>query len=488
VVNKRRIIMEKVLGNLQPEDVFMYFEDISNIPRASFDEKAVAEYCMDFAHKHGLWCTMDEKFNVIIKKPATPGKEDHTPVILQGHLDMVCEKNLDVEHDFTTEPLKLYIDGDYIYAKGTTLGGDNGIAVAISLAILADDSLTHPEIEAIFTTGEEIGLEGAIALDTSDLNGKYMINLDSEEEGEFVVSCAGGKKTHIVLPITKVSKTGEKFQIIIKGLLGGHSGMEIDKCRANANVLMGRLTNDLKKSADYSITKIFGGLKDNAIPRESVVELITNDSQAIKDGLTKYEEIIKNEYKTSDKGITIEIKSLGTVTEDAFDDETMKKILDSFMLFPNGIQTMSADIKDLPESSLNFGVLINHENSVEFVFALRSSVKSLKNLMHEKLEVIANIIGATTSFVGEYPEWEYKPDSKLRDICVDEYNKLFGQEAIVKALHCGLESGVFAEKMEGLDIISFGPNIFDVHTPKEHLSISSTERTYKLIVAILATL
>jgi len=477
-----------LLENLKPEKVMHYFEKICSIPHGSGNMEAISDYCMAFAREHGLKARQDELLNVVIVKEASEGYEDAPTVILQGHLDMVCEKNADVDFDFEKEGLRLHTDGDYIYADGTTLGGDDGIAVAMGLAILNDDTLKHPRLEVIFTTEEEVGMDGAQYLDTSDLRGRYMINMDSEEEGSILTSCAGGMRSDLSFSVAYTEEEGIYMKIMVKGLLGGHSGAEIHKMRANANILMGRILFDLIQQFNISVISLNGGMKDNAIPRESVMELCV-PADALSDICAALDEItgkITAEFGTSDPSIVIERTFESSArTLKVMHMASLQRIL--FVLFnaPNGIQTMSADLPGLVESSLNLGVVTTSEDTVNLRYAVRSSVKSLKVLMGSKLQYMTEMMGGTYSYEGDYPAWEYKKESSLRTLAGDVFESLFGHRPEMGAIHAGLECGLISEKIPGIDIISIGPDILDIHTPDEKLSISSTERTYRYVVKML---
>lgn len=480
--------MNNVLEGLEPSSVFSYFEEISNIPRGSGNEKEISDYLVKFAQDRKLEVIQDDALNVIIKKTATKGYENAPTVILQGHMDIVCEKNFDTEHNFLQDPIKLLVDGDFISADGTTLGGDNGIAVAYCLALLNSQEIEHPAIEALFTTDEEVGMNGAIALDASNLEGRYLINLDSEEEGEFLVSCAGGLKVAIDLPIDFVESEGSLIKIMVKGLKGGHSGGEIDKNRANSNKLLGRILHELNKQVDTHVVEMWGGSKDNAIPREAYANVIVNkdDISKLEDIVNNMEKIVQKEYKTSDSGIVFVVtKEDETIKKNTFSKNSLNELIYLLMNVPNGIQSMSADIEGLVESSLNLGVITTSETSVELILSVRSSIGSLKQLIREQLELFANKCGAKFVVNGQYPEWEYRKESKLRDIFIKTYENMYSKKPLIKAIHAGLECGVFDEKIESLDMISIGPNMFDVHTPDEKLSISSTKRTWEFLLNVL---
>lgn len=484
--------MTTVLNNLNPSLVFKYFEEISQIPRGSYNEEQISNYLYNFAKNLNLEVIQDEHLNIIIKKPATAGYENCPGVILQGHMDMVCEKNKDVDHDFSKDPIELEVKGDYLYAKGTTLGADNGIAVAMGLALLASGDIATPKLEVLFTVNEEVSMEGAMNLDGSVFDGRYIINLDSEEEGKITVSCAGG-----ITAIAKIKKELKNisdkdiFAINIKGLRGGHSGIEIDKKRANSNILIGRILNNLKNSdVDYDLISISGGLKNNAIPREAEV-IIALDKEYVEqanDIVTSMLGIFKNEFKTSDPSIVVEMQKIDEKHERALSEQVQDKIVKVLNLMPRNIQTMSADIDGLVESSTNLGVVVTENEYIKFEFATRSSVKSLKDDINERMELLCESIGVELELEDDYPEWEYAKDSKLEQICVETYEKLYNKKPEIVAIHAGLECGLLLDAIEGAQAISIGPNLFDVHTPDEHIDILSTERTWDYLVSILCNI
>ncbi len=481
--------MSNVLKNLKPKAVFRYFAEMSEIPRGSGNEKAISDYLVNFAKNHNLEVIQDDALNVIIKKPATNGYENAPCVILQGHMDMVCEKNKGTDHDFEKDPLKLKIVDNYIYADNTTLGADNGIAVAYALAILEANDLEHPALEVLITSEEETGMGGAINLDPSHLKGEYLINLDSEEEGYLLVSCAGGVRTRQVLPIAweEANTNLTAYKIDITGLKGGHSGMDVIKQRGNSNKLMGRILSTLKDAIDYSISNIHGGAKMNAIPREceSVILIDSKNEKTLYETIEKLSNKFKNELATSDPGVSVEVKKHEAKVEKVFSKETMDKLVSSLVLIPNGIKTMSMDIEGLVESSTNLGVVITHDNEITFESAVRSSVKSLKHNVLNEMKCIANLLNCEFLADSDYPEWSYKADSKLRELCQGVHKNKYNKEAKVIAIHAGLECGLLLEKMPHVDAISLGPDMFDVHTPEEHLDIASTERTYDYLLDIL---
>ena len=481
--------MKNVLAGLQPQLVFKYFEEISQIPRGSGNEKEISDYLRKFGEDLGLETIQDEALNIIIRKPATKGYENAPGVVLQGHMDMVCEKNKGTNHDFTKDPLQLRIDGDYIYATDTTLGADNGIAVAMGLAVLASNDIEHPALEVLVTVDEEAGMSGAMALDGNLVKGKYILNLDSEEEGHLLVSCAGGVTALSTIPVefTDADSSKVAYSLEIKGLLGGHSGMDIIKQRANSNKLLGRLLNLI--SIDFDLAKVEGGSKNNAIPRESDCVLMINpsDKETFISDVERITATFKHEFSTSDPGLEV-ICNETTSPSKVLNCDSKSRVISMLNIIPNGIQTMSMDIENLVESSTNIGVLRTTDSAVTFECAVRSSVGSLKTDITNRMELLTKQLNGTLQLISDYPAWEYAKNSQLEKMCIDAYKNLTGNEPIIMALHAGLECGLLLEKMPHAEAISFGPNMYDVHTPNEHLSISSTENTWKFLFAVLKTM
>ena len=479
----------KVLQNLEPKLVFDFFEKISDIPRGSGNEKAISDYLLNFGKELGLETIQDQALNIIIKKPASKGYENAPTVIIQGHLDMVCEKNNGTDHDFEKDPLKLRIVDDYIYATDTTLGADNGIAVAYGMALLADNNIPHPALEILITTDEETGMSGAMAICKDNLDGKLLINLDNEEEGELLVSCAGGVRTNSAVKIEWQDKTNKNdIAINISGLKGGHSGMDIIKERGNSNKILGRILKALSEEVEFNIVKINGGSKNNAIPREAEAIISVDDSNvnkvtAIVNDLTA---VFTNELKSQDPELKISVNKSTVNETKEFNKATTEKVINLLYLYPNGVNTRSTEIDGLVESSTNLGVLSTGEDYVEFDSAVRSSVPSLKKEIELRIKTITEILGAEFSSKSDYPGWEYDPNSKMREICQKVYKDMTGKEAKIVAIHAGVECGLFNEKLGNLDMISFGPNLYDVHTPQEHMSITSVKNTWDYLLKILA--
>ncbi len=480
-----------ILENLEPKKVFKFFEEISLIPRGSGNERAIADYLVEFATQRNLWVNKDNNNNVIIKKPATKGYENSKTVILQGHTDMVTEKNSDTIHDFKKDPIQLYIDGDFVKARGTTLGADNGIAVAMALAFLDSNEYKHPNIEALFTSEEETGMFGALAVNEQLLNGKILLNIDSEEEGIFLASCAGGIRQCIELPINyvDVKKDSISYEIMIKGLCGGHSGQDIDKELANSNVLMGRVLSEIDDIIDVNIISIEGGAKDNAIPRECTckISIEEKDEDKFLSIINECSNVFKNEFRVNEPNLELCVEK-SSIVQKCFDTDTTKKVIATILLIPNGVKAMSLDIKGLVETSNNLGVIKIKDDVVKFNCATRSSVLTRKKMLISEMKILANLVKAKHSVSGDYPAWEYKEESFVRDVFVKTYKDMYGKTPKVDAIHAGLECGLLIEKMPYLDMISFGPNISGAHTPEEKLSISSTKRVWEFLLNVLENL
>lgn len=471
--------------------VFYYFEKISSIPRGSGNNQGISDYLVEFAKEHGLKYIQDKALNVIIIKEASRGKEHCPAILIQGHMDMVCEKENGCDHDFTAQALELRVDGDFIYANGTTLGGDDGIALAYALALLEAEDLVHPRLEVVITTDEETGMGGALALDCSPLTGKYMLNLDSEEEGSFLISCAGGMTATLNLPLEWDMVSGTRMEIEVTGLIGGHSGMEINKNRTNATLLMGRMIHDLrKKGIPFSVLAMNAGKKDNAIPREAFLQIISGRKEAgvLLEEIQKCTERYQRELLTSEPGLKIEACSKEDGSFRVLTMESLNRLLFLLLTAPNGVQVMSSDVIGLVESSLNLGIFYIDENHAHFSYSVRSSRDSYKEFLSDKLKTCVEQVGGTYYVRGEYPAWEYKPDSRLRELCIQVFQKQYGHKPKIEAIHAGLECGIISEKIKDIDIVSTGPDILDIHTPRERMSISSVKRVYDFLIEVLERL
>lgn len=479
------------ISELKSERVFHFFEEISKIPRASYNEKEISEYLVNFAKKRELEYYTDEVFNVIIKKGGTLGFENAPIIAIQGHTDMVCEKNKDIEHDFSKDPIKLIYEDDTLKANNTTLGADNGIAVAMALALLDSNDIPHPPIEAIFTASEESGMEGVSFIDATQINSKILLNIDSEDEGVFTVGCAGGVKVDINLPIEKISTNSgfTSYLLSVTGLFGGHSGVDITKGRANSNKLLIRTIKGIRDKFEIELSKISGGSKDNAIPREAeaIISFDNSKFEDIQKLIKKFEETFIAEHIETDANIKLTITEIQK-QEKAFSKDTLNKIILSVYLLPNGIQTMSTTLEGLPESSMNIGVITCFEDKVEIVASIRSAVVSKKIEIMERVSLLIGELEGKVQFRGDYPAWEHNPNSKLKEKCIEIYKKLTGEEPKIDIIHAGLECGLLAEKLPDMDLISFGPNIYHPHSPNETVSISSVDRVWEFLLCLIKEL
>lgn len=479
--------MSYFLEQYDYKKVLYYFEQLTKIPHGSGNVREISDYLVEFAREQGVRCIQDEALNVVMFKEATEGYESAPVLMIQGHMDMVCEKNADSNHNFTKDALELRIVGDTVMANGTTLGGDDGVAVAYIMALVADKELKHPALELVITTDEETGMDGAKALDMSELKASYLINIDSENEGVVLCSCAGGMRQTCELPLQRVSETGVSYQISLTGLYGGHSGAEIDKNRVNSIYAMTRMLFELREQLDFSLLDFYGGLKDNAIPREAFAKVVVSEENTAL-FVKKAEELklkYKNELVSIEPGFSLEIKAEEQAEYDVLDGISFEKLLFFLMQAPNGIQRMSGDIEGLVESSLNLGIFSVGEDMAEFHFALRSSSKTYKYFMKDKVEYLISFLGGESFTHSEYPAWEYRRESKLRDLFQEVYRDLYQKEPKMEAIHAGLECGLIAEKMPELDMISIGPDMKDIHTPMEALNLPSTLRVYQFMEKLL---
>lgn len=471
-------------------DVFKYFREISDIPRGSGNEKEISDYLVAFAIEHGFDYVQDESMNVIIRKKASPGYEESPAVVLQGHMDMVCEKNADTEHDFRKDPIRLRTVGDMIYGTGTTLGADNGIGVALGLALLASGETPHPPLELLLTTDEERGMKGAASIDAEKIRGRMLINIDSDREGKFIVSCAGGPTVRTEIPVKwEAAAAGlEPYIIKVSGLLGGHSGEDIDKGRANAIKLMGRILKNMEGYFTFRLASLSGGMMYNAIPRESeaVIMIRPQDKEGAEERLEELESVIRNEFRSSEPCIQVGFEKLQEEVSEVFSKETKERAINYLYLVENGIHTMSGDIEGLVESSVSLGVVGTGRNEIELKALIRSSVKSIYEEMLNRLEAFASLFGGEAAALGNCPLWQYNPHSRIRELCEETFFKMYGRKADVTAMHAGLECGIFDEIFDGkMDMISLGPDTYEFHTPKEHLSIPSVERTWEFLREVL---
>lgn len=478
---------ERKLQGLEPESVFRYFEEICAIPHGSRNTKAISDYLVSFAKAHGLRYRQDESNNVVIFAPGTCGLEDHESVILQGHMDMVCEKDTGCPLDMAVDGLDVTHDGCCIFAKGTTLGGDDGIAVAYALAILDDNTIAHPPLEVIITVDEEIGMLGAAAMDLADVKGRTMLNLDSEDEGIFTVSCAGGATCTVSLNAERKAVYGPCVRLSVEGLRGGHSGAEIHKNRANANKVMGDFLGRIQKLMPLCLTSFSGGSKDNAIPRacQATVVAMGIGLERINDIAAQLQQEVRETYDEPEALVqAFDVDALGG---NALTTAATADVISLLCAAPNGVQAYCPDMPELVQTSLNMGIAKLGDRFTA-TFSVRSSVNAEKEGLITKLKELADFYNGTYSQSGTYPAWEFKKDSRLRDVMVPIYTRMFGKEPKVLAIHAGLECGLLGDKLPGLDCVSIGPQMHDIHTSREKLEIASTKRTWDFLLEVLKAL
>ena len=476
------------LNDLQPKEVFRFFYEICRIPHGSYNIDAISDYLVASAKERNLKFRQDELKNVIIWKPATQGYEKEETLILQGHMDMVAVKDAEADIDLEKEALRLNFQDECVYAEGTSLGGDDGIAIAYALAILDSDSIMHPALEVVFTVNEEVGMDGAIGIDMSDLSGTRLLNIDSEEEGVLLTSCAGGMRVHGVIPVTRIPLGGDCVEITLSGLKGGHSGAEIHHGRANANHTMGRILSELSKKVSFNIVEISGGEKDNAIPlyAEATLAIKSPDMDLIKSELETIEDVLNKEYAGKEENILITLRKVGSSCETMADESSTVTIYEYLCAVPDGVIAMSGLNPGFVETSLNLGILKLTETGLEADYALRSSVEESKLYLRDRVDMITRAFGGYCEFSGDYPGWEYKAVSPLRDKMIRVYEKCYGTSPEVTAIHAGLECGILLKKKPELDCISFGPDIYDIHTTKERMPVYSVKRTWEYLLAVLA--
>ncbi len=483
--------MDRNLVALKPALVWKHFAEIVRIPRPSSHEEKIRKYVMDFAREKGLECKEDAAHNVYVRKPASKGMEDRKGVVLQAHLDMVPQKNNDKKFDFTKDAIDAYVDGEWVTADGTTLGADNGIAVALMLTVLNDDSIAHPALECVFTTDEETGLVGAETLDKSQISARTMINLDSEEEGVATVSCAGGVVVTYTCPIVREHKTGSTLTLDISGLLGGHSGSDINLERGNGNLIMARIIDRLMVAGEPAVVSFNGGTKDNAINRECKAELVYADHAAAEAAAEIAKGIIADvtaELEVFDPGFTCTVEIADDAEVEAMDQKSALALIRALRLAPNGVIRRNVATDGSVEVSSNIGVVATSDDQVKIMLSPRSSITSLQNEFKDRLQTLADVLGFDAKFEFEYPGWSYAEHSPVRDIFVESYRELFGSELRIESIHAGLECGLFAEALHGLDAIAVGPTLSDVHTPDESMELASAERFYELLIDVLKRL
>ena len=480
---------DRILAGLEPAGVFRFFEDLTRIPRGSGHTRAVSDYCMAFARERGLAARQDSHDNVIIRKAGTAGLQDHPAVILQGHLDMVLAKEPGCTLDMEREGLQLQVTEDgFVRASGTTLGADNGIAVAMILAVLDDPSLPHPPLEAVFTSDEEIGLLGAADLDCSDLTGRVMLNLDSEEEGYLTVGCAGGARCDIRRKLETAPAEGTLCRVTFSGFAGGHSGMEIGRGRANTNQLAARLLSALEAAGPIRLVRLEGGKLDNAITAHTEAEFIPEDPARAQEAAEVWWQEERRAYLETDGAGVMTFASLGSVRMAACTEADSRLAAELLSRLPSGVIAMSRDIPGLVETSANFGILLLESGQLHGTVSFRSSLNRTWKSLLADMEAVAGSYGADFSSRGAYPAWEFCRESRLRPLMVAVYQELFGREPVVETIHAGLECGIFCDKLPGLDSVSFGPQLYDVHTPRERMNIASVQRTWTYLLEILKRL
>lgn len=475
------------LAGLEPQAVFACFEKLCSIPHGSRNTKTISDYLVSFAAEHGIRCIQDKLNNILLFGEGTCGMENHPPVVLQGHMDMVCEKDPDCKLDMAVDGLDLAHDDTCVFARGTTLGGDDGIAVAFAMALLTDKSIPHPPLEIIITVDEEIGMLGAAAMDLSEVKGRTMINLDSEDEGIFTVSCAGGATATISLPAPRRAVYGPCIRLSVDGLRGGHSGAEIHKNRANANKVMGEFLSRIQTLMPLCLTSFSGGSKDNAIPRacQATAVAMGLHLERINETAAALQAEIREKYDEPD--VLVQAFDVDALGGNGLSTEDTAKVIALLNSVPNGVQAYSANMPGLVQTSLNLGIAKLGEQFTA-TFSVRSSVNQEKQELLSKLRSLAEFHGGSYSQMGEYPAWEYRKDSPLREAMVAAYRKLFDKEPKVLAIHAGLECGLLGQKLPGLDCVSIGPQMHDIHTSREKLEIASTKRTWEFLLEVLKSL
>lgn len=497
------------INKLSPSEVFSYFQEICAIPHGSGNTGMIADYCLEFAKLHGLKARKDAADNVVIFKAGSSGYEDCEPVILQGHLDMVCEKEPDCDIDMSVQSIKACTDGKMVWADGTTLGADDGIAVAFILAVLASDTIAHPPIQAVLTSDEEIGMLGARDLDTSDLTAKRLINIDSESEGILYVSCAGGVRAECDIPVVYEDAVGwlsggEQddnasdaagngqvcFEVKISGLAGGHSGVEIHKQHTNAIRLLASLLSHANGAADFRLVSLSGGGKENAIPKEAkaVVSVRSCDATTFEQSIKESADVWMQEISATEPHAKIEVGKADAAADKVLNFHSTENVIYALGLSPDGVYRMSQEINGMVQTSLNLGTAYLEDDKLVYKYLIRSNTAAGKKLLLERVNTFVKHLSGKVVTMSDYPAWEYKSDSQLRRICVDSFTNVYGHEPEVTSIHAGLECGILAGKMPGVDMISFGPTLESVHTPDECMNVASVERTWKYLLEILKSL
>ena len=478
--------MRKLVG-VKPERVFYHFEEISKIPRESYHEKAISDYLVEFGKKLNLETYQDKYYNVVLRRKATPGYENAPGIVIQGHMDMVCEKESDSNHDFRKDPIDLIVDGNRLRANKTTLGGDNGIAIAMGMAILEDESIKCGTIELLATTSEEIDLNGALSLEPNVLKGKMLINIDSEDEGVITVGSAGGVEINILLPIEKETLTDVNlYTLSLEKLQGGHSGVEINQKRGNSNKILVEVLHNLKALTDYSLVEVFGGSKDNAIPRSGKVVLAS--SKDIKDIISKVADEVKAKYVAFEPEMSFTLEATTAREVSVLSKKTLDSYIKTIEEIPTGVNTWMKEYPEIVESSDNLAIVKTLDENINIIVSLRSSDPEVLNELKDKIASILKENNASFEFSAGYPEWKFRAESKLREKALEVYKKLYNKDMKVEVIHAGLECGAISQNYPDIDFISVGPNLRDVHTPSEYLEIDSTERVYNYVVELINSL
>ncbi|WP_308576756.1 aminoacyl-histidine dipeptidase [uncultured Fusobacterium sp.] len=479
-------MMRKLVG-IKPERVFYHFEEISKIPRESYNEKAISDYLVEFGKKLNLETYQDKYYNVILRKKASQGYEDAPGIIIQGHMDMVCEKENDSNHDFKKDPIDLVVDGNRLKANKTTLGGDNGIAIAMGMAILEDESIKCGTIELLATTSEEIDLNGALSLEPNILKGKMLINIDSEDEGVITVGSAGGVEIDILLPIERETLSDVNlYTLSLEKLQGGHSGVEINQKRGNSNKILVEVLQNLKALTDYSLVEVFGGSKDNAIPRSGKVVLAS--SKDIKDIISKVADEVKAKYISFEPEMIFTLETTTSKEISVLSNKSLDNYIKTIEELPTGVNTWMKEYPEIVESSDNLAIVKTLDENINIIISLRSSDPEVLKELKEKISNILKENNALFEFSAGYPEWKFRAESKLRDKALEVYKKLYNKDMKVEVIHAGLECGAISQNYPDIDFISVGPNLRDVHTPSEYLEIDSTERVYNYVVELINSL
>lgn len=478
--------MNYVVSGYEPKRVFEIFEELCAIPHGSGNEKGIADYIEAFAKKNSLFILRDETGNVFVRKSATNGYENVAPVMLQGHMDMVCEKNSDSDHDFLRDGLTLCVKEGQLWADGTTLGADNGIAVAMMLALL--ETSEHPTLECLFTVEEETGLAGAKGFDCSCVSARQMINLDSEEEWQVTAGCAGGCRTEVDLKYIaeEIPEGYTCLDISVTGLSGGHSGAEIHCGKTNAIIAMGRLLGTAYETEKFNIVSITCNGKDNAIARECFATVATENADTLKAALLAEGERIRPELSSDDAGFTVAVNKTRSIDR-MTDVKTTRSVIALLTTVKTGVLKMSNQIKGLVEYSRNVGVVETDAKRIKLTFSSRSSIEAQLDLSCRELDMLSAALGADCHHYARYPGWEYAPVSPLRDKYIVAFKNLYGRDLSVGVIHAGLECGILSSKMNGMDIISIGPNMYDIHSPCEHLDLLSCERIWNCLLEVIKT-